>query len=79
MSDEQTHEEEDNPDGSFGKAVGQGLLVGFPVGVIGIVGVLWIFMGDFGEAFATGILPGVLFGVFGGGFVGTVRGMSALH
>lgn len=79
MSDEHTHEEEDNPDGSFGKAVGRGILIGLPAGVIGIIGILWLTSGDFAEAFATGILPGVLFGVFAGGFVGTVKGMSALH
>ena len=79
MSDETTQETEENPDSTFGKAVGQGILIGLPVGVVAIVGVLWIFTGDLGEAFGTGILPGVLFGVFAGGFIGTVRGMAALH
>lgn len=79
MSDETTHEADENPDSTFGKAVGQGILIGLPVGVVVIIGVLWIFTGDLAEAFGTGILPGVLFGVFAGGFIGTVRGMSALH
>ena len=79
MSDETTHDEDENPDATFGKAVGQGILVGLPAGIIVFVGILWITSGDFAEAFGTGILPGVLFGVFAGGFVGTVRGMRTLH
>lgn len=63
-------------DGGFGKAVAQGILVGLPVGVVAMVVIIWM-MGDMSlaDAFGTGILPGVLFGVFAGGFVGTVRGM----
>ncbi len=78
MSDETTTEETD-PDASFGKAVGKSVAIGLPAVTVLMIGVLWIFTGDFAVAVGMGILPGVLFGVFAGGCVGTVIAMRQLH
>lgn len=76
---EEPQEQEANPDATFGKAVGKSIAVGLPVMTVLMIGILWITMGDLGEAVGAGILPGVLFGVFAGGFVGTVIAMRSMH
>ena len=51
------------------------IVVGTPLAIIFIVLAMWIFTdADLGQAFVTGIWPGVLTGVFGGGFVGVIVG-----
>jgi hypothetical protein len=59
----------------FGRSIAMSITVGTPVAIIFIVLAMWIFTdSDLGRAFATGIWPGVLTGVFGGGFVGVIIG-----
>ncbi len=59
----------------FGRAIATSIMVGTPVTIIFIVLAMWIFTdSDLGRAFSIGIWPGVLTGVFGGGFVGVIIG-----
>jgi hypothetical protein len=59
----------------FGRAIAMSIVVGTPLAIIFIVLAMWIFTdADLGQAFVTGIWPGVLTGVFGGGFVGVIVG-----
>lgn len=60
-----------NVDLEFGMAILRGALIGLPVVLVGLTLVVWgITDNDLGNSFATAILPGVLLGVFGGGFAG---------
>lgn len=59
------------------KSVVQGVLIGLPVIFVGITLAVWIFTDrDFGAALTTAILPGILTGVFFGGFAGMARTMD---
>ncbi len=70
------HHDEDS-DLAFGMAVMKGALVGLPLMVILVSGAVWFIIDqDVGTSIITGLLPGVLFGVFGGGFVGVIRAMD---
>ena len=78
VQDETTEDEGD--DASFGAEVGKWIGIGLPVGIVFMVGAVWLIEGSsFSQAVTTAILPGVLFGVFAGGFIGTVRGMRRMH
>ena len=71
--DAQHHGEVDEK--KFGRAIATSIMVGTPVAIIFIVLAMWIFTdSDLGRAFSIGIWPGVLTGVFGGGFVGVIIG-----
>ncbi len=62
-------------EGKFGKAIGMSILVGTPIAIIVVVLALWIFTdSDLAEAFSVGVWPGLLTGVFGGGFIGVIIG-----
>jgi len=72
---ERTHEPD--YDSRFGKAIARGMLIGVPVMLIGLTLGIWIItQKDLGDAFATALLPGVLLGVFGGGFAGMAAAME---
>lgn len=59
----------------FGRAVAMSILVGTPLAIIFIVMSMWIFTdANLSRAFTVGIWPGILTGVFGGGFVGVIIG-----
>jgi len=59
------------------KSVVQGVLIGLPVIFIAMTLALWIFTDrDFAGALVTSILPGILTGVFFGGFAGMARSMD---
>lgn len=59
------------------RAVIKGVLIGLPVVLVGMTLALWVFTDrDLGAAAATSILPGVLTGVFFGGFAGMARTME---
>jgi hypothetical protein len=59
----------------FGRAIASSVVVGTPLSIIFIVVAMWVFTdSDLSRAFATGIWPGILTGVFGGGFVGVIIG-----
>ncbi len=68
---------DEGSDLAFGMAVVKGALVGLPLMVILVSGAVWFITDqDIGTSIATGLLPGVLFGVFGGGFIGVVGAMD---
>lgn len=61
----------------MGKAILRGIVIGLPVGIIGLTLVVFaITNNDLLNSFATAILPGVLLGVFGGGFAGMAMTME---
>jgi hypothetical protein len=56
---------------SFGRAVVKGILITLPIGYVFLVFALLLMTGwKVSRAFETAILPGVLIGVFFGGFAG---------
>lgn len=62
---------------AFGMAILRGALIGLPVVLVGLTLVVWaITNNDLGDSFATAVLPGVLLGVFGGGFAGMAVSMD---
>ena len=61
----------------MGKAISKGVSIGFPVSIVGLTFVVNLITDlDLGDSFATALLPGVLLGGFGGGFVGLARTME---
>ena len=69
--------EGENIDLAFGKAVMRGALVGLPVMVVFVSAAVWLITDQSVEtSIAIGLLPGVLFGVFGGGFIGILGAMD---
>ncbi len=66
----------DDDDSRLGKAVAKGVMVGFPVCLIGLTVAVWLITDlDLADSFATALLPGILLGGFAGGFVGVTRAM----
>ena len=64
-------------DRRMGKAILRGIVIGLPVGIIGLtLAVFVITRNDLIDSFATAILPGILLGVFGGGFAGMAMTME---
>ncbi|HSR44883.1 MAG TPA: hypothetical protein VLT15_06605 [Acidimicrobiia bacterium] len=62
----------------FGRAIATSIAVGTPLSIILIVLAMWIFTdSDLGRAFSTAIWPGILTGVFGGGFIGVIIGSGS--
>ena len=67
----------ENIDLAFGKAVIKGALIGLPLMVVFITLAVWWVTGQSLEtSVATSLLPGVLFGVFGGGFIGMLGALD---
>ncbi len=74
---EQTVDTEITPAARMGKAIVRGVKIGFPTAIVGLTLVVWLITDlDFGDSFATALLPGVLLGGFAGGFVGMARTMD---
>ena len=62
---------EENTDLTFVLAVAKGAMLGLPLMIVFMCAAVWFITDEsVGTAIATGLLPGVLLGVFGGGFVG---------
>jgi hypothetical protein len=79
MSDMADYSEElDSQRGArMGKAVALGVLVGFPVALMGLTIAIWLITDlDLVDSFATALLPGILLGGFAGGFVGVATTMD---
>jgi hypothetical protein len=79
MSDMADYSEEldSQRDARMGKAVARGVLVGFPVALIGLTIAVWLITDlDLVDSFATALLPGILLGGFAGGFVGVATTMD---
>lgn len=61
----------------MGKAVAKGVLIGFPVALLGLTVAIWLITDlDIFDSFATALLPGILLGGFAGGFVGVAATMD---
>ena len=61
----------------MGSAIVKGVLIGVPVVLVGLtLGIFLITDNDLADSFATAILPGILLGVFGGGFAGMALTME---
>lgn len=61
----------------FGKAILKGILIGTPVVLVGLTIGLWLITdNDLADSVATALLPGILLGVFGGGFAGMATAME---
>lgn len=77
MSDEAREGDGSHDAGSdlaFGMAIMKGSLVGLPLMIVFIAVAVWLGTGQSWQtSIATALLPGVLFGVFGGGFIGMIR------
>ncbi|MDE0369773.1 MAG: hypothetical protein OXI84_06505 [bacterium] len=62
---------------AFGMAIMKGSLVGLPLMIVFITVAVWLGTGQSWQtSIATSLLPGVLFGVFGGGFLGMLRALD---
>ena len=62
---------------AFGMAIMKGSIVGLPLMIVFLTVAVWMTTGQSWEtSIATALLPGVLFGVFGGGFLGMLRAMD---
>ena len=73
----QDEHDETNIDLAFGKAVIKGALVGLPLMVVFISAAVWLVTDQSIEtSIVIGLLPGILFGVFGGGFIGVLGAMD---
>ena len=61
----------------MGKAIVRGVLFGLPAGIVGLTLAVFVFTDNtLVDSFATAILPGVLLGVFAGGFAGMAMTME---
>lgn len=72
-----TEDLDTNLDARMGKAILRGVAVGFPAAVVFLTGVVFVITDlDLADSFATALLPGILLGGFGGGFVGVASTMD---
>jgi hypothetical protein len=70
-------EHDSQRDARMGKAVARGVLVGFPLALVGLTIAVWLITDlDLVDSFVTALLPGVLLGGFAGGFVGVATTMD---
>lgn len=70
-------ESEMTPAAIMGRAIVRGVIIGLPTAIVVLtIGVWLITDNGLGTSFATAILPGVLLGVFGGGFAGMASTMA---
>lgn len=61
----------------MGKAITRGLMIAFPICLIGLTVAVWLITDlDLRDSFATAVLPGILLGGFAGGFAGVARTMD---
>ena len=62
---------------AFGMAIMKGSIVGLPLMIVFMTVAVWLMTDQSWQtSIATALLPGVLFGVFGGGFLGMIRAMD---
>ena len=74
---EHSEELDSQRDARMGKAVARGVLVGFPVALVGLTIAVWLITDlDLVDSLATALLPGILLGGFAGGFVGVATTMD---
>jgi hypothetical protein len=71
------HDQHDIDEGQFARSVGRWIGIGLPIAFVVITLAVWLMLDvNLGKAFAIAAWPAILTGVFGGGFVGVVRGAS---
>ncbi len=74
---EHTDDFDGSSDSRMGRAILRGVAIGFPVAVLFLTAVVFVITDlDLGDSFATALLPGILLGGFGGGFVGVASTMD---
>lgn len=74
---EQATENGITPAARMGKAIVRGVLIGVPASILLFTLAVWLIADlEITDAFATALLPGVLFGGFAGGFAGTAMTMD---
>lgn len=72
-----TEETDITRDARMGRAILKGVAVGFPTAVVLLTLAVFLITDlDLGDSFATALLPGILLGGFGGGFVGVASTMG---
>ncbi len=68
-----TDQSAEDTDRRLGRGIARGAAIGVPVSIIFLMLSVWLITGnDIFDSLATALLPGVLLGVFGGGFVGMI-------
>jgi hypothetical protein len=71
------HHQTDVDEGQFARSVGRWIGIGLPVALVVVTLAVWLMLDvSLGKAFTISAWPAVLTGVFGGGFVGVVRGAN---
>jgi hypothetical protein len=74
---EHTEETGSSQDSRMGKAIARGVVIGFPVCLVGLTLAIWLITDlDIFESFTTALLPGILLGGFAGGFAGVAATMD---
>ena len=74
---EETADNGVTPAARMGKAIIRGVTIGFPTAIIGLTIAVWLITPlDWGDSFATALLPGILLGGFAGGFTGMAMTME---
>lgn len=74
---EHNEEAEASQGARMGRAIAKGVGIGLPVCLVGLTLGIWLITDQsFTDAIATALLPGVLLGVFGGGFAGVAATMD---
>lgn len=77
MSDSTVDENGPASDAQMGRAIIRGAIIGLPAALIGLTLSVWLITDlDVVDSFVTAILPGILLGVFGGGFAGMATTME---
>jgi len=70
-------EPEVTPASKMGSAIVRGILIGIPVSLIGLTMAIYLITDNsLGISAETAALPGLLLGVFGGGFAGMAGSMD---
>lgn len=77
---ESTAQDSNGGDSTMGAVVVKSILLGLPVGLLLMIGVFWLLTDlDLPDAVGAGLLPGILFGAFAGGFAGVAMAMAKDH
>lgn len=66
-----------NEDLIFARTIGKAVVMALPLSLVAITAGVWFATSQpFGTVVAASLLPGLLMGVFGGGFAGTVIALN---
>lgn len=71
------HDQDQDRDTRMGQAITKGIAIATPVAIVVLAAAIWVITpNSIADSIGTAILPGVLIGVFFGGFVGVARTMD---